>query len=64
VFFLQLEVVGSTMGTRQELVDLLALVDRTSVRPAIEDIRPLADARRSFELLASGESFGKLVLTT
>jgi NADPH:quinone reductase-like Zn-dependent oxidoreductase len=64
LFFLQLEVVGSTMGTRPELVDLLALVDRTSVRPVIEDIRPLADARRSFELLASGDSFGKLVLTT
>ncbi len=63
VYFLQLEAVGSTMGTRQELTDLLALLDRTSVRPVIEDVRPLADARRSFERLASGETFGKLVLT-
>ena len=45
VFFLQLSVVGSTMGTRDELVDLLALVERTSLRPVIEDVRPLADAR-------------------
>ena len=63
VFFLQLSVVGSTMGTREELVDLLALVERTSLRPVIEDVRPLADARASFERLAGGDAFGKLVLT-
>ena len=63
VFFLQLSVVGSTMGTRDELVDLLALVERTSLRPVIEDVRPLADARTSFERLAGGDAFGKLVLT-
>ena len=63
VFFLQLSVVGSTMGTREELVDLLALVERTSLRPVIEDVRPLADARTSFERLAGGDAFGKLVLT-
>ena len=63
VFFLQLSVVGSTMGTRDELVDLLALIERTSLRPVIEDVRPLADARASFERLAGGDTFGKLVLT-
>jgi NADPH:quinone reductase-like Zn-dependent oxidoreductase len=63
VFFLQLSVVGSTMGTREELVDLLDLVERTSLRPVIEDVRPLADARASFERLAAGDTFGKLVLT-
>jgi len=63
VFFLQLSVVGSTMGTRTELVDLLALVERTGLRPAVEDVRPLAEARSSFERLATGDAFGKLVLT-
>lgn len=64
VFFLQLSVVGSTMGTRDELEDLLDLVVRTGVRPRVSDARPLAEARSSFELLASGDVFGKLVLTT
>jgi NADPH:quinone reductase-like Zn-dependent oxidoreductase len=63
VFFLQLSVVGSTMGTRDELVDLLDLVERTSLRPVIEDVRPLGEARASFERLAAGDTFGKLVLT-
>jgi D-arabinose 1-dehydrogenase-like Zn-dependent alcohol dehydrogenase len=62
VFFLQLSVIGSTMGTREELVDLLDLLVRSGVRPVISDERPLSDARRSFELLAAGELFGKLVL--
>lgn len=62
VFFLQLSVVGSTMGTRDELAELLDLLVRTGVRPEISDVRPLADARRSFELLERGDVFGKLVL--
>ncbi|HUR50602.1 MAG TPA: zinc-binding dehydrogenase [Mycobacteriales bacterium] len=63
VFFLQLRVVGSTMGTREELRDLLALCATTGLRPLIDDVRPLADARTSFERLAAGDVFGKLVLT-
>lgn len=62
VFFLQLAVVGSTMGTREELMSLLDLLEETGVRPVIEDVSPLTDARRSFERLAAGRAFGKLVL--
>ncbi len=64
VFFLQLSVVGSTMGTRDELAGLLKLLAETGVRPLIDDVRPLADARDSFAALAGGDVFGKLVLTT
>jgi NADPH:quinone reductase-like Zn-dependent oxidoreductase len=63
VFFLQLSVVGSTMGTREELEALLELLERTGVRPVIDDVRPLADARASFVRLEAGDAFGKLVLT-
>jgi NADPH:quinone reductase-like Zn-dependent oxidoreductase len=64
VFFLQLSVIGSTMGTRDELVDMLALMERTGLRPLVSDVRPMTDARTSFELLERGDVFGKLVLTT
>ena len=63
VFFLQLSVVGSTMGTREELVDMLALLAATGTRPIIDERRPLDDARVAFERLESGNAFGKLVLT-
>ena len=64
VFFRQLRVVGSTMGTRGELARLLRFLDVTGVRPLVDSVRPLGEARAAFERLAAGESFGKLVLTT
>jgi len=64
LFFLQLRVVGSTMGTRDELADLLSFCSATGLRPYVDDVRPLHDARASFERLAEGNVFGKLVLTT
>jgi NADPH:quinone reductase-like Zn-dependent oxidoreductase len=64
VFFLQLSIVGSTMGTRDELDGLVRLLADSGVRPLISDVRPLAQVRESVELLAGGDVFGKLVLTT
>ncbi len=63
VFFLQLEVVGSTMGTRGELERLIRLCDQTGVRPRIDHTVPLAQAREGFARMAAGELFGKIVLT-
>ena len=62
LFFLQLRVLGSTMGTRTELQKLLALCESTGVRPLVDQVLPMADARTGFERLASGDLFGKLVL--
>ena len=64
VFFRNLRIVGSTMGTRRELTDLLRFLDVTGVRPYVDSVRPLAEARDAFARLAAGETFGKLVLTT
>jgi D-arabinose 1-dehydrogenase-like Zn-dependent alcohol dehydrogenase len=64
VYFLQLSVVGSTMGTRDELEAMLALMADRGIAPMVSDVRPMADARASFELLERGDLFGKLVLTT
>lgn len=64
VFFLQLEVLGSTMGTRDELERLIDLVVTSGVRPTISATYPLADARQGFAQLATGDVIGKIVLTT
>jgi NADPH:quinone reductase-like Zn-dependent oxidoreductase len=63
LFFLQLRVIGSTMGTSDELRAMLQLLASSGVRPLLDDVRPLSDARESFKLLAEGNVFGKLVLT-
>ncbi len=64
LFFLQLRVVGSTMGTRAELAGLLSLLAATGVRPQVDEQFALADAREAFVRLESGDVVGKLVLTT
>jgi NADPH:quinone reductase-like Zn-dependent oxidoreductase len=63
VFFLQLSIVGSTMGSRQELADLADLLVETGVRPVIDRILPLSDARTAFEAMLAGDVHGKLILT-
>jgi NADPH:quinone reductase-like Zn-dependent oxidoreductase len=63
VFFLQLSVVGSTMGSRDELERLVRLCVERDVRPPIEATVPLRDARDAFATLLAGDVFGKLVLT-
>ncbi|MDX6738906.1 zinc-binding dehydrogenase [Actinocorallia sp. A-T 12471] len=62
-FFLQLQVVGTTMGTRGQLAALLSLLDTTGLRPPIDRVLPLADAREGFAAMAAGEQFGKIVFT-
>ena len=63
IFFLELRVVGSTMGTKEELAGLLSLCATTGVRPVIDTVLPLADAREGFARMAKGDLFGKVVLT-
>jgi NADPH:quinone reductase-like Zn-dependent oxidoreductase len=62
VFALQLEILGSTMGTIEELGGLLDLLAKTGARPVIDSVHPFSDARAAFERLHSGDVFGKVVL--
>jgi NADPH:quinone reductase-like Zn-dependent oxidoreductase len=63
VFFLQQRIVGSTMGTRDELVRLVRLMVETGLRPVVDSVLPLEEAETAFRRLAGGEVFGKIVLT-
>ncbi len=63
VFIRQISVVGSTMGTREELVALVRLLEATGVRPVIDRVLPLAAAAEAFAKMATGDVVGKLVLT-
>lgn len=62
VFFLQLSIVGSTMGTLGELHELVNLCNATGIRPIIDQEFDKADARLAFEQLSHGSQFGKLIL--
>ncbi|HEX3298046.1 MAG TPA: zinc-binding dehydrogenase [Nocardioides sp.] len=63
IFFLQLRVVGSTMGTSSELGQLVSFLDATGTRPLIDRILPMTDARAGFDAMNEGDVFGKIVFT-
>lgn len=62
IFFLQLEVIGSTMGTKDELIGLLSFLRTTGVRPLIDRVLPLESAAEGVAAIESGELVGKIVL--
>jgi NADPH:quinone reductase-like Zn-dependent oxidoreductase len=63
MFFLQLSVVGSTMGTREELERLARFCVEKNVRPSIDSAMALAQARAGFEAMLGGDILGKIVFT-
>ena len=63
IFFKQLRVVGSTMGSRSELDRLARFVTDKGITPVIDSVHPLADARDGFARMVDGDVFGKVVFT-
>jgi NADPH:quinone reductase-like Zn-dependent oxidoreductase len=61
VFALQLEIVGSSMGTVEDLTELLALV-AGGVRPIVDSVLGFSEVQAAFEKLYEGDVFGKIVL--
>jgi NADPH:quinone reductase-like Zn-dependent oxidoreductase len=61
IFFTQLSVTGSTMGTRDQLGRLARFCEQTGVRPVIDQVLPLANARDGFAAMIAGDLFGKVV---
>jgi D-arabinose 1-dehydrogenase-like Zn-dependent alcohol dehydrogenase len=62
MFFLQLRIEGSTMGTREELVQLARFCETSGARPLIDRELPLAETREGLAAMERGELFGKVVL--
>ena len=63
IFFKPLRVIGSTMGTRDELARLTKFLVQAKIDPVIDSVLPLAQARDGFAKMIEGEVFGKVVFT-
>jgi NADPH:quinone reductase-like Zn-dependent oxidoreductase len=63
IFWRQIAVLGSTMGTLLEFVRLLRFVELAGVRPPIDSTYPLSDIRAAVERMERGEQTGKIVIT-
>jgi NADPH:quinone reductase-like Zn-dependent oxidoreductase len=62
VFFRQIEILGSTMGSRGSLFGILGLVKERKLRPVVDRVLSLWDAAEAHRVLEAREAFGKVVL--
>jgi NADPH:quinone reductase-like Zn-dependent oxidoreductase len=62
IFFRQVQVIGSTMGSQREFLDVMKCVFRGQLKPVIDRVLPLSEARKGHELIEQRAVFGKIVL--
>ncbi|MEP6569062.1 MAG: zinc-binding dehydrogenase [Acidobacteriota bacterium] len=62
VFYRHLTILGSFMGSKAELLEAMKFIESGRIRAVVDQILPLADARRAHELMDRRTNFGKLVL--
>ncbi len=63
IWWKQLTIYGSTMGTREDFEAAYELVKSGRAKPVVDSVFPLAEARAAHERLEAGEQFGKIVLS-
>ena len=63
LFFKQLTILGTTMGTPDEFANMLTFVSKKQLTPIVDEVFPLAKAELAFDKMKQGQQFGKLVLT-
>jgi NADPH:quinone reductase-like Zn-dependent oxidoreductase len=63
IYFRQISILGSTMGSKGDLFDVCAHVGAGRLRPVVDRVLPLGDAREAHRLLAERQHFGKIVLS-
>jgi NADPH:quinone reductase-like Zn-dependent oxidoreductase len=63
IFFRQVQVLGSTMGSHREFLDVMKCVFRGQLKPVIDRVLPLSEAGKGHELIEQRAVFGKIVLT-
>jgi zinc-binding alcohol dehydrogenase/oxidoreductase len=63
VWWKQLSILGSTMGTPEDFQGVYDLIAAGRIRPVVDSVFPLAEARAAHERLEAGAQLGKIVLT-
>jgi len=62
IFFRRLSVLGSTMGTRGELIEIMRMVERGALKPIIDSVFPLAEIASAHKRMQERKTFGKIVV--
>jgi zinc-binding alcohol dehydrogenase/oxidoreductase len=62
LYWKQLSILGTTMGTRDEFLSMLDFVEGRNIKPIIDRIYPLEQINEAFERMENKNQFGKIVL--
>lgn len=62
VFYKQLQILGSTMGKKGDLITIIDLIGRGVLKPVIDRVMPLSEVRAAHQIVEEGKHFGKIVL--
>jgi NADPH:quinone reductase-like Zn-dependent oxidoreductase len=62
VFWNQLKIMGSTLGSDQDFLEMLDLVKEKEIHPVIDQVFPLFEAEKAFDRMKAGDQLGKIVL--
>jgi NADPH:quinone reductase-like Zn-dependent oxidoreductase len=62
IFWKQVSILGTTMGTPGEFGEMAALFDGAALKPVVDRVFPLADAAGALQRMEQEEQFGKIVL--
>ena len=62
VYWNQLQLIGSTMGSDKNFEDMLYFVSQNEIKPIIDQVFELKDALAAFERMKAGKQSGKIVL--
>jgi zinc-binding alcohol dehydrogenase/oxidoreductase len=63
IFWKQLHLVGSTMGSPDDFRDMLDMVNKYQIKPAVHKVFPLSKGNDAFGVMKVSSQFGKLVLS-
>ncbi|MEN0053777.1 MAG: zinc-binding dehydrogenase [Mucilaginibacter sp.] len=61
-FWKQLQLLGTTMGTKDDFEAMLAFVNKHKIIPVVDEAFPLKDAQKAVDKMANSSQFGKIVL--
>lgn len=62
-FYGQYNLLGSTMGSREEFQEMLQFIEKHEIRPVVDKVFPLQEGKAALERLNKGEQFGKIGLS-
>jgi len=62
IFYKQLQILGSTMGKKGDLITIMKLIEGRKLKPVIDRVLPLSDVREAHRIVEEGKHFGKVVL--